>query len=268
MRAPPAAIAIKPKRIHGLLWQRVPVQQMRLRHPGREAALWIAYSTFYVFLSAVTGLLIRQQHAAPGSAFAQDPWYFAFFKIGGLLVVPLIIYYGQGYRLSDLLLDWRPSARNLATAAAAFAVGLLINLGHLGRIVPAAGHFSGGELAARLAGGFFLPLLMAGLPEEIVYRGILQTRLEAVLGRLGAIVLQAALFAAWHFPSRYLLASGVEGRAGDAWSVMTGTVFPVFVVALIFGVLWDRYRRLAPLIALHWGVDTLPMISTFLGIRY
>jgi len=42
---------------------------------------------------------------------------------------------------------------------------------------------------------------------------------------------------------------------------------PVLIVGLIVGVLWDRYRRLLPLIALHWGIDTLPLISSILGIE-
>jgi membrane protease YdiL (CAAX protease family) len=59
----------------------------------------------------------------------------------------------------------------------------------------------------------------------------------------------------------------VEGQAGNAASVMVHTVLPVFVVGLIFSILWDRYRRLVPLIALHWGVDVLPMMSTMFNIH-
>ncbi len=268
MNSPQTALAARPKRIHRLSWQRVAVGQMRIFRPQREAALWIAYSTGYVFLAAITGLLIRRQHGIAGSQFSQDPWYFMVFKIGGLLIVPLLIYYRQGYGARDLLLDWRPNARQVLIGLGAFAAGFALNWWHLAKIVTAAPGFAPHQLAWRLAAGLFLPLLMAGLPEEIVYRGILQTRLEAILGRAAAVVLQSALFAAWHFPSRYLLANGVEGHAGNVWSVMTGTVFPAFIAGLIFGILWDRYRRLVPLITLHWGVDTLPMISTMLGIRF
>ncbi len=268
MNSPQTALAAKPKWFHRLFWQRVPVDRMRIFHPRREAALWIAYSTFYVFLAALTGLLIRRQHGITGNQFSQDPWYFMFFKIGGLLIVPLIIYYRQGYRAHDLLLDWRASSRQLLIAFGAFGAGLLLNIWHLAKIASVAPSFAPHELAWRIFAGLFLPLLMAGLPEEIVYRGILQTRLEALFGRAAGVILQSALFAAWHFPSRYLLANGVEGHAGNAWSVMTGTVFPVFIIGLVFGTLWDRYRRLVPLIALHWGVDTLPTISTMLGIHF
>ncbi len=265
MNAPEAALKPKKHWFHGLGWQRVSVQQMNIRRPGREALLWIAYSTFYVFLSAATGFIIRHERGV-GTLFFGSPWYFLFFKIGGLLVVPLVIFYRQGYTIRDLLLDWRPTLRTLAIAAGAFAIGLMVNWSHTVKLMTVAHQMAGSAVAWRIASGITLPLFMAGIPEEIVYRGILQTRLEAVMGRVGAILLQTALFAAWHFPSRYLLSRGVEGQAGNAWSVFVGTVAPVFVVGLIFSILWDRYRRLVPLIALHWGVDVLPTMSTLFGI--
>ena len=68
---------------------------------------------------------------------------------------------------------------------------------------------------------------------------------------LAAITGAALRFTAWHIPSRYFLASGGEGHAGDLGSVVINTALPVLLMGLIFGVLWDRYRRLLPLIALH-----------------
>ena len=115
---------------------------------------------------------------------------------------------------------------------------------------------------------FALPHFMAGIPEEVIYRALLQTRLEKLLGRVSAIGITALMFAAWHLPSRYLLSKGVEGSAGDLGLVLMGTGIPVFVVGLIFGLLWDRYRSLLPLIAAHWGIDTLPTVFSLLGISY
>ena len=75
-------------------------------------------------------------------------------------------------------------------------------------------------------------------------------------------------FAAWHVPSRFLLVHGFEGIAGDLGSVILGTGIPVFIVGLIFGVIWDRYRSLLPLIAVHWGIDIFPCILSMLGVSY
>ena len=35
------------------------------------------------------------------------------------------------------------------------------------------------------------------------------------------------------------------------------------VVGLVFGILYDRYRQLPPLIAAHWGVDAVVFIAVF-----
>lgn len=152
----------------------------------------------------------------------------------------------------------------------AFVAGLSLNLlqGRFDLVIEGSASFSGGELAIRLAAGLILPFLIAGFPEEFVYRGILQTRLEKVGGRFAAISISVMLFTAWHIPTRYLLAQGVEGSAGDLSSVVLGTGVPVAIVGLVFALLWDRYRNLPALIAAHWGVDVLPALIAFLGIDY
>jgi membrane protease YdiL (CAAX protease family) len=43
---------------------------------------------------------------------------------------------------------------------------------------------------------------------------------------------------------------------------------PAFVVGLVFGLLWDRYRDFAVLVALHAGIDTLPGVWLFLGVTH
>ena len=116
--------------------------------------------------------------------------------------------------------------------------------------------------------GVIIPLVQAGFPEEFFFRGILQTRLEKVRGRVFAISVSLILFTAWHLPTRYLLARGVEGSAGDLMSVVTGTGIPVLLFGLIFALCWDRYRSLLPLVAAHWGVDILPSVISFLGVGY
>jgi membrane protease YdiL (CAAX protease family) len=108
---------------------------------------------------------------------------------------------------------------------------------------------------------------MAGLPEEFFFRGVLQTRLERIWGRLPAILVTTLLFTAWHLPTRFLLAHGAEGQAGNFASILMGTGIPVAVVGLIISWMWDRNRNLLLLIALHTGIDTLPVLSSLLKIQ-
>ena len=255
-----------------IVWQRVPVCELLIKKPKREATTALVYAVLFVLASCLTGSLIRcKPIPLLGSAsFIYDFWYAIVFKILLLLTIPLIWYFRQGYTLRDLMPGWKWSPRSVVALILAFGAGLSLNLlqGRLDLVIEGAANFSPGERAVRLAAGVILPFLIAGFPEEFVYRGILQTRIERVGGRAAAIAISVFLFTAWHIPTRYLLAQGVEGSAGDLSSVILGTGVPVFIVGSVFALLWDRYRSLPPLIAAHWGVDVLPAIISFLGIDY
>ncbi len=240
---------------------------MRNLHPRTELPFLFAYSVFYIALSACTGLLIlhRPLDIFGTHEFLLDAWYFLVFKLGFLLLTPALIFWRLGYGIRDLA-PRGITSRDFLWCIPAYAIGAAINANrfseigqqvHLGRM---------NFIWARIAGGLLIALFNAGIPEEFFFRGWLQTRIDQRFGRPLAILGTAILFTAWHIPSRYFLAFGAEGHAGSLGSVLLHTGLPVFIVALILGVLWDRYRRLLPLIALHWGVDTLPLISGMLGI--
>ncbi len=264
-RARPAITRAGPTMKKWLLYQRVPVSRIRILRLEAESRFWLAYTAAYVGLAAVCAQLILAfpMPILGAAAFNQDVWYTVFFKIGALLVLPVMILARMGYRPADLLPEWRP--RRLVYVAAAFAMGLLLNGSWWPRIHEAI-DARGAEALPLVMLGALLPLLTAALPEEIVFRGVLQTRLEAWWGRLPAIAVTALLFTAWHLPTRYFLASGVEGTAGDLGSVLVGTGLPVFIVGLVFGLVWDRYRALLPLIAIHWSIDLPPTVGSMLGV--
>jgi membrane protease YdiL (CAAX protease family) len=251
-------------------WQRVPIDAIPVRHGRRELAWGIGYALFYIVAAVVVGLAIRS-HPAPiwGAArFNQDYWYVLVLKIGLLLVVPVVALRWAGYRPEDFLLGWGGDRQRVLRLPLAYALGVVVNMGHLAGIREALESGSASHPVARIGVGILLPLFTAGLPEEIVFRGFLQTRLEAATGRLAAIAITAFLFAAWHLPTRYLLSHGVEGEAGSLISILAGTGLPVFLAGLLLGLAWDRWRNLPTLVAIHWGVDTLPAVASFLMIRF
>ncbi len=251
-----------------LTWQRCPVAELRMDRPRFERNLLLAYAIVYVGAAWCTARLILAWPAPlMGAAdLTYQTWYVFLFKIVGLLIIPGLSLRALGYRFRDIAGPHPWSPLTIMAAAIGYGLGFSLNLGHVSHIRAAIEGGALGDVPLRMALGIALPLLSAGIPEELFFRGLLQTRLEAWKGRIVAILLSNSLFTAWHLPTRYLLARGVEGTAGDFVSVGLGTGVPVFIVGLILSLLWDRHRKLVPLIAAHWGVDTLPAVSSLLHI--
>lgn len=248
--------------------QRLPVADILIRNPVSELRVVLGFSVAYVLAAVLTGLFMRAwPHPLLGATYlTSDVTYVVCFKIGLLLVVPAIAIQRAGYGLGDLTLGWRPTPGAVARLCVLFALGVMINGSKLPAISVAASAKEPSDALMRIGVGTVIMFFAAALPEELVYRSGLHTRIERMWGQLPAILLAVVLFTAWHLPTQYLLASGAEGRAGDLVSVLLGTGLPVFVVGLIFGWAWDRWRNLPALVALHWGIDTSPSVTSFLRL--
>lgn len=244
-----------------------PPVNLRPDGAGRELLIFGGYALAYPIIVGLFSLIIKYYplRLIPGSHFTDDLWYLLVIKLLFLLVVPLHLYHRRGYSAGELLRFRHGRARGLLVMLMFFLAGTVVNFGHLGGIVTAVSHpdFS---LAPKLLFASIVPLITAAIPEEIFYRGILQTRIEFAWGRWPGVLLSAALFSLFHLPSRLILSSGVEGTAGNVPSILMGTALPTFVAGLVFGFLWSRYRNLPALIALHYGLDFLPAVSSVLGL--
>lgn len=248
--------------------QRLPASDIRILDPARETRVALAFAVAYIGAAFATGLIERAWPAPlwGASALTSDATYAFGFKIGLLLVVPALAIRRAGYTMDDLLLGWRPTPAAILRVALLFFAGLFINASKIDPIRDAVAGLPAVEAGLRVGFGCILLLFSAGIPEELVYRWGLQTRLERAWGRVAAILVTAVLFTAWHLPTRYFLAEGAEGSAGDLGTVLLGTGLPVLVVALVLGWAWDRWRNLPALIFFHWGVDTLPSVASFLKL--
>ncbi len=104
------------------------------------------------------------------------------------------------------------------------------------------------ELFGRNAVGFGLAVLMVVLVgptvEELVFRGALQEGLAARFGARIAIVVQAALFAAFH----------------RSWWLL----FPTFILGLVLGWLAEDRDSLWPPIALHALYNAITVVAAFM----
>ncbi|MEM3666661.1 MAG: type II CAAX endopeptidase family protein [Candidatus Bathyarchaeia archaeon] len=87
--------------------------------------------------------------------------------------------------------------------------------------------------------GIFVTSLTAGICEELVWRGYLQTRFERLLrGKiLMAVLLQAVLFGFWHSISAHTLFTAIFG--------------------FIYGVVYAKTGKLVPIMVSHWLSDVI-----------
>ena len=250
-------------------WQRVPAFHIQFKKLDEEISFLLGYAIMYVILGYGIGMMILYypRPLMGATQFNQDAWYSILFKIFFLLTLPALVYFGVWkYSMKDLLLGIRPTARAILAAMLLMALGFFLNASHLAKI--SAHYHEHPDWALRVAVGVIMPLLTAAVPEEFFFRGYLQTRLEKKWNRLFAILLTSVLFTAWHLPSRYLLSQGVEGQAGQFDQVLLHTGLPVFIISLIFGLHWSRYRNIILLVLTHWAVDILPSVSSYLKIPF
>lgn len=115
--------------------------------------------------------------------------------------------------------------------------------------------------AALLAGLLVIPLQTV-LPEELLFRGVLQGSLGRVFGVRATLGIGAICFGFWHVASSFGLTSGNAGLSGVLGSGTLGEVAGILgaVVATAFAGLvlgWLRHRTTSLLasVALHWALN-------------
>ncbi|MDA0566941.1 CPBP family intramembrane metalloprotease [Streptomonospora sp. S1-112] len=101
-----------------------------------------------------------------------------------------------------------------------------------------------------------LTFLTASVTEEVFYRLLLQTRLEALLGRWGAILPTALLFAAMH------LSRLVET---PTWQALATIAVWHGGLGILLGYLWSRHRSVWGVLAVHTAVNSLILLPVVLG---
>ena len=84
-------------------------------------------------------------------------------------------------------------------------------------------------------GDMVLIALMAGLGEELFFRGLLQPGLGAWIGALPALILTSALFGAIHWVTPfYALMAGLMGAYLGAFALLSGNLFVPIIVHVLY----------------------------------
>ena len=108
-----------------------------------------------------------------------------------------------------------------------------------------------------------LAFAFAGLPEELLYRVLLQTRLEILIGRWPGLAISSVLFGLMHYPSRYgLVWYGSTGSPAIDALVTLAFDFSIYVSGgLVFAYLWMRFRNAWIIIGGHTVYDAVALIG-------
>jgi membrane protease YdiL (CAAX protease family) len=257
------------KFVKWLTKERVEIDEIEIFDPSMELKVLLTYSLIFIGLVG-TFALVQKAYPLPilnAASFTDDVWYLLFSKFIFLLIVPILLWRYLGYSIKSLFEFKSSKLTNLKYLLISLAAGIFLNQSHLPKIFSELQHLDE-SLVLSVFLALIIPFFTAALPEELFYRVMLQTRIEKKFGWLVSILVSSLLFSLFHFPSRFVLASGVDGTAGDFTSVLIGTLLPSFVLGIVFGFLWNRYRNIYLLLALHYGIDLLPSISSQLGISF
>ncbi len=190
--------------------------------------------------------------AAGYQALVRDIWALA--KPLVFLVLPLILLKtlrprgeADPFRLRPA---WRPRRtwQWLAPIPAVAVFGWLHVLGPFAPPLPTTEDYPD---PVYLAVGATLTFFTANVLEEVFFRGMLQTRLEALFGRWPGILLASLLFAWLHLPT--------HGQGGLPLTLGAIVAFQG-MFGVFTGYLWSRYRNLWAPIAAHTAMNTLPLL--------
>lgn len=188
-------------------------------------------------------------------------------KLTAHVILPALLLVFLGARLSPLFqagLTGRKFWRTLIVLGA-IILGLLCVISPSLRNVAATGA-TPATLAWAVPVSFVWVTVEAGLNEEFLFRGVLQTRLSAWFRSAWAGVFVTSLvFGLVHMPGLFLRGGpSVDGWSTDPLQVAAYTIAVLSPIGLLFGLIYARTKSLLLVVLLHGLVDVLPNLADFI----
>ncbi|OLZ43043.1 CAAX protease family protein [Amycolatopsis coloradensis] len=233
-----------------LLVRAIPLQAPGLLPETTDRRGLSRQATALALIAFLWPLALFLVSAAGHQALIRDIWALA--KPLVFLVLPLVLLriLRTPGEPDPFRLTWRPRRtwQWLAPVPAVLVFGWLSVLGPFAPPLPTAEDYPD---PVYLAVGATLTFFTANVLEEVFFRGMLQTRLEALFGRWPGILLASLLFAWLHLPT--------HGQGALPLTLGAIVAFQGFF-GLFTGYLWSRYRNLWAPIAAHTAMNTLPLL--------
>ncbi|WP_203567376.1 CPBP family intramembrane glutamic endopeptidase [Aestuariimicrobium ganziense] len=196
------------------------------------ARRWAVLAAFVVTTMVVAGLIMTV-----GAMMQADPWtYLGLGQLLGTIAGYLVVLWLEGRLRNPLELAPRrwvglPAGLLLGAVLVSVAVSLITLLGFR--------EFTGTDTPARFWQQVFTLGVVAGISEEILFRGIFHRFIERWLGTWGATAAAGLLFGLAHL--------------GNPQATLWGAIAIAIEAGLLFGVLYSLTRSLWVVIGLHAG---------------
>lgn len=193
-------------------------------------------------------------------------------KLFVFVVIPFLLYAAKGFTWKDFGLAsppvklWQRTSIALLLAFAVIISLFQLYLSHGGKILRSE-HYSAGRLMIAVPLCLSVLVLEVGLVEEFFFRGLLQSRLSALLkSPTGGIVLSAIIFGLVHAPGLYLRGAEGEGVEGQLpllfWAAYT--IANMSLAGIFLGVIYNKTKNLWLVMIVHAMVDLIPNLKDFI----
>jgi uncharacterized protein len=232
-----------------------------VRRPTRESIVLLIYLGFYAFV-AFGPLISVVKNAFPAGP-ARELAVIGY-KVVVHLVLPAVLILAAGGWLRGIA-DAGLRRRGVLLILVAFStlmIGIVAALNSIFETLAGTGRLQG-EIAGWIALAWLWMSVEAGLCEEFLFRGLLQSRLTAWLASgAWAIVTTAVLFALVHVPGFYLRGGEAIAQQAQTLSQMIAlAIGAIAPIAILFGVLWHRTRSFLLVVLVHGAVDAMPAVE-------
>ena len=185
-------------------------------------------------------------------------------QYAGILAVAVLYVDANGWSLSDLRLE-QPDLRDLAWTVA----GVLVLFGALAAARIVAEQLGLGVTehsiaeAARENPATLLPMiplsvLVTGPVEELLYRGVVQTRLKEAFSAAPAVAIAAAVFSVVHVPA-YAATGGLD-------AALLTTLVVLFILGGVLGALYEHTGNLFVPAVAHGVYNAITFANTYLEL--
>lgn len=237
-----------------------------VERPAREGCAVLLYLAFYAVAFLGFGMTAAREAVPEGRE--QEALVMAL-KLTVHVAAPALLLVLLGARISPIIqagLSGRKFMRTFIVLGAAILAVLCVISPSLRNI--AATNASAATLAWAAPATFFWVAIEAGLNEEFLFRGVVQTRLTAWFkSPWFGVVATSIIFGLVHAPGLYLRGGpGEHGWSEDPLQVAAYTIAVLSPVSLLFGLIYARTKSLLLVVLLHAMVDVLPSMAEFIRI--